>query len=123
MEDSDLRAALSDLDDAVNEAREEEFQEPSRCALVTARRLLQVLYRLHPCRLETYPTPDGEIALVLPGDHGRSVLLLCDSGGGVLCSVNLKGQHRRAWYSSGEMLPDGLIREAVNELPETDPVR
>ena len=115
---ADLRAALHDLDGAVMEAQEDGFPPPSHHALKNARRLLQDLYRLRPCRLETYPTPDGEVALVAPGGHGQSVLVLCDSDGGVLCSVNLNGRHRRARYSSATMLPDGFVREALDELGE-----
>ena len=117
---SDLRAAMCDLDDAVNEAREDDFPEPSQRALKIAKRLLRDLYRLHPCRLETYPTPDGEIALVVPGGFGRSVVLLCDSDGGVLCLVNLNGEHRRARYSNATMLPDGFVREALEALAQAN---
>lgn len=117
---ADLRASLRDLDGTAEEAAEEGFPQPSQLALTNARRLLQDLYRLRPSRLEAYPTPDGEIALVVPGGQGRSVLVLCDSQGGVLCSVNLNGQHRRARYDTATMLPDGFVREAVSELDEPD---
>ena len=116
---ADLDASLRDLEDATEEAREECFPEPSQLALDNAKLLLRDLYRLRPCRLETYPTPDGEIALVVPGPRGRSVLVLCDSDGGVLCSVNLNGQHRRARYSDVATLPDGFIREALSDLDDT----
>ncbi|MCY3846314.1 MAG: hypothetical protein OXH69_22545 [Acidobacteria bacterium] len=117
---SDMHAALRDLDGAAEEAAEEGFPRPSLVALTNARRLLQDLYRLRPSRLEAYPTPDGEVALVVPGGHGRSVLVLCDSLGGVLCSVNLNGRHRRARYETATMLPDGFVREAVTELDAPD---
>ena len=117
---SDMHAALRDLDGTAEEAAEEGFPQPSHLALTNARRLLQDLYRLRPCRLEAYPTPDGEVALVVPGGHGRSVLVLCDSQGGVLCSVNLNGRHRRARYDTATMLPDGFVREAVTELDQPD---
>ena len=117
---ADLRASLRDLDGTAEEAAEEGFPQPSQLALTNARRLLQDLYRLRPARLEVCPTPDGEIALVVPGGHGRSVLVLCDSQGGVLCSVNLNGQHRRARYDTATMLPDGFVREAVSDLDEPD---
>ena len=116
---ADLDASLRDLEDATEEAREECFPEPSQLALDNAELLLRDLYRLRPCRLETYPTPDGEIALVVPGPRGRSMLVLCDSDGGVLCSVNLNGQHRRARYSDVATLPDGFIREALSDLDDT----
>lgn len=74
------------------------------------------MYKVLPWRFEVYATPDGEIAIDVPGGFGRSVILLCDSGGGALCSVNMDGAHRRARYKDVRMLPDGFVREALMEL-------
>ena len=74
----DLRDALCDLDRAKEEAREEGFPVPSDKALKNARRLLQAMYKVLPWRFEVYATPDGEIAIDVPGGFGRSVILLCD---------------------------------------------
>ena len=112
----DLRDALCDLDQAKDEAREEDFPVPSDKALNNARRLLHAIYKILPWRFEVYSTPDGEIAIDVPGGFGRSVILLCDSGGGALCSVNMDGAHRRARYEDTCMLPDGFVREALMEL-------
>ena len=112
----ELRDALHDLDGAIVEASEENFPTPSEAALTNARRLLQAMYRISPLRYEVYPTPDGEVALDAPGGHGRSVLLLCASDGAALCLVNMKGAHRRARYSDTDVLPDGFLREALDEL-------
>lgn len=112
----DLLDALHDLDEAIAEAGEENFPEPSKTALTNARRLLSAMYRISPRRYEVYPTPDAEIAIDAPGGHGRSVLLLCESDGGALCLVNMNGAHRRARYSSADLLPDGFVREALAEL-------
>ena len=114
----DLRDALHDLDQAKEEAREDGFPAPSRKALGNARRLLHAMYRISPRRFEIYPTPDGEIAIDAPGGSGRSVLLLCDSDGGVLCLVNMNGAHRRARYSDTRGLPDGFVHEALAELEQ-----
>lgn len=116
----DLRDALCDLDQAKDEAREEDFPVPSDRALKNARRLLHAIYKVLPWRFEVYPTPDGEIAIDVPGGFGRSVILLCDSGGGALCSVNMDGAHRRAHYEDVHMLPDGFVREALIELDRRD---
>ena len=118
LRDADLRAALADLGDVVQEARDEGFQEPSDEARRIAERLLRSLYRLRPCRFEVYPTQDGEVAVCAPGGHGRSVLVVCGPEGGVLCSVNLNGRHRRAVYdaASAAALPDGFVREALDAL-------
>ena len=120
MHDDHLLAALSDLEQAVNEARDEGFQPPSDEALQNAERLLRDMYRLRRYRFEVYPTEDREIAVSAPGGRGRSVLVLCDSDGGVRCSVNLNGEHRRAVYDpdSAVKLPDGFMREALAALDE-----
>ena len=117
---AELRDALGDLDDATAEAREEDFPIPSDTALANARRLLLAMYKLSPQRFEVYPTPDGEVAIDAPGGRGRSVLLLCDSDGAALCLVNMDGKHRRARYSDTSLLPDGFVREALEELAQRD---
>ena len=115
-EDQDrLRAALSDLDEAVTDAAEEGFPKPTGDAIQSARLLLTQMYAIAPQRFEVYPTADGEIALDLPSERG-SVILLCDSRGGALCLVNANGIQRRARYSTVTGLPDGFVREALIEL-------
>ena len=114
--DAGLTEALYDLRNARDEAREEGFPVPSDTALQNAEVLLKEVYGISPRRFEVYPTPDGEIAIDAPGGPGRSVLLLCGSEGGALCLVNMSGDHRRARYSTTEILPDGFVREALNEL-------
>ena len=120
MHDAHLLAALADLEQAVNEARDEGFPLPSDEAVQIAGRLLRDMYGLRQCRFEVYPTEDGEVAVSAPGGHGRSVLVLCDSKGSVRCSVNLNGQHRRAVYDpdSAVDLPDGFVREALAALDD-----
>ena len=118
----DLYEALQDLDETEDEAREEGFPIPSDTALRNARRLLYAMYRILPRRFEVYPMPDGEIAIDVPGGLGRSVLLLCGSDGGALCSVNMDGVHRRARYSDTRGLPDGFVRDALAELEQSESV-
>ena len=118
--DEDLHAALYDLWCAREEAIEEGFPAPSESALANANRLLKEIYGICRRRFEVYPTQDGDVAIDAPGGHGRSVLLLCDSQGGALCMVNMHGNHRRARYSTTEMLPDGFIRDALAELEYRD---
>ena len=115
-QDTELQSALSDLENAVAEAHDEGFSPPSADALRNAEQLLRSMHKLHQHRFEVYPTQDREVAIYVPGGQKRSVLVLCDSNGGVLCSVNLNGQHRRAVYDSSTALPDGFIREALADL-------
>lgn len=114
--DGAFNDALQDLQEVNNAAAEEGFSPPSNKAMDNAERLLNEMYAVSSRRYEVYPTPDREIAIDAPGGHGRSVILLCDSNGGALCLVNMNGKHRRARYSSTEMLPDGFLREALTEL-------
>ena len=112
----ELRDALRDLDEARDEAHEEGFSPPSDMALRNARWLLYAMHGISPRRFEVYPTPDREVAIAAPGGSGRSLLLLCDSGGGALCLVNMNGAHRRARYSNADLLPDSFVREALHDL-------
>ena len=114
--DADLLAALSELKKVVDEARDEGFEPPSDEALGNAERLIRGMHALRGCRFEVFPTEDREVAISAPGGHKRSVLVLCNSSGGALCSVNLNGQHRRAVYDSAANLPDGFVREALADL-------
>lgn len=118
MREPELLAGLSDLEQVGIEAADEGFDQPLVDAVQNADRLLRDMYRLRRCRFDVYPTQDREVAVSAPGGPGRSVLVLCGSDGGVLCSVNLNGQHRRAVYDahSAPSLPDGFVREALAAL-------
>ena len=116
----ELRDSLRDLDKVATEAQEEGLPRPSEEAVKNARRLLRAMHRISPQRFEIYPTPDGEVAIDAPGGAGRSVILLCGSDGGALCLVNMGGVHRRARYSDTRRLPDGFVREALEELAQRD---
>ena len=117
---TDLQAALSDLDNAVNEAREEGFDTvPSDDAIENARRILERMYGMHCCRYEVYPTQDGDISISAYAENPSSVIMLCEGNGSAFCSVNINGIHRHARYESTATLPDGFVREALAELAET----
>ena len=115
-EDTELTDALADLRASPSEAREEGLPIPSRKALQNAEHILREMYGVWPRRFEVYPMPKGEIAIDAPSGTGSSVIVLCDSQGGALCSVNLKGGHRRAYYSDAQVLPDGFLRDAISDM-------
>ena len=106
---------MSDLQATIEEARIEGYPPPSDPAISNAKLLLERLYRFAPRRYEVYPTPDAEIAIDAPGD-GCSVVLLCDSSGGVLCMANLPGEYRRKAYPTADSLPDSFIRESLGRV-------
>ena len=113
-----LAAAQQELAEAAAEAQEEGYPIPSELAFANARRLLPAISRLSPRPMSVYPTPDGEICIDLFGGFGRSVLLLCESGGGALCLVSLDLEQRRAHYDTIRTLPDGFVREALAEMED-----
>lgn len=115
----DLEEALEDLRATPDEAKDEGYPQPTDLALTNAGRILRRMYTMLPTRLEVYPTPDGEVAIVAPAPR-RSVMVLCESDGGALCMVNMDGKHRRARYSTADSLPDGFLRDALNELAHRD---
>ena len=112
----ELEEALEALRATPDEATDEGYPQPTELVLANAGRILRRMHTLLPIRLEVYPTPDGEIAIVAPGVTRRSVMVLCDPHGGALCMVNMDGEHRRARYSTANHLPDGFLRDALNEL-------
>ena len=111
----DVKEALDDLEEALQEAEDEDFPPPTEVAMRNAARLIRAIHRFHAYRLEVYPTADGEIAIDA-GISNRSVILLCDAFGGALCLANTGVTHRRAHYSDADQLPDGFLREALAEL-------
>lgn len=115
---ANLYATLRDLDEAKDEADEEGLPPPSALALANADRLIREMYDRLPRRYLVELMPEGSIAVTVPGGLRRSVMLLCESDGGALCSVNMNGKHRRARYSHADQLPDGFLREALAELEQ-----
>lgn len=111
----DLLEALTELQLATREAVEEEFETPSVLALTNAGRLLREMYAIVPQRFEVYPTPDAEIAIraLAPG---RSVIVLCESGGGAVCLVNVNSGRRRNRCSSADALLDSFLEKALLDL-------
>ena len=113
----DLDAALSDLAQAADEAREDGFEPPPELAIRNADRLLRDMYAHRPCRFDVYPTQDREVAIYAPEDE-RSVLVLCGPEGGVRCSVNLNGRHCRAYYDPAfaGTIQAGFLQDALAAL-------
>lgn len=112
----ELEDALADLRTVAEEAEEEGYPLPTQLAQSNAGRILRQMYARLRTRLEVYPTQDGEVAVVAAGGPHCSVMVLCESRGSALCLVNMDGEHRRARYSTATHLPDGFLRDALEEL-------
>ena len=114
----ELLDILKDLTEADSEARAEGFTEPSSAAKINAEQLIRKMYTLSPRHLEVYPMPDAEIAVDIPCDHGKSIVLFCGSRGEVFCSINKNGKHRRARFFSADELTDNFAREALADMDQ-----
>ena len=113
---ADLEEALQDLQEVPADAKEEGMAVPTEVAFANTKRLLRAMYRVSPRRYGVYPAPDGCIAIDARGTNGRIAVVMCDSDGGVLCLVTIDNEERRARYSTARHLPDGFIREALQDL-------
>lgn len=113
-----LTQALEVLDQVVDEAQSEGYETPNSIAIVHARRIVKRLYDSLVYPIQVYPMPDGEVAVDMANGDGSSVLILCCSDGGTLCFVNIDRNQRRAHYSSSDILPDGFMQEALEELQQ-----
>ena len=111
-----LASALRDLDELNDEADEEGIEPPSESAIANANRLLRAIYDILPRQYLVELLPEGVIAITVPGGFRRSVMLLCESDSGALCSVNMSGKHRRKRYAHADQLPDRFLSEALSEL-------
>ena len=111
----DLQETLIELQRATIEAEKEGFKTPSDLALSNAKRLLRGMYEIAPQRFEVYPTPDAEIAIRALAPR-RSVLVLCEPDGGVLCFANLSSGRRRKRYTTTDVLPDSFLRQSLSDL-------
>lgn len=116
--DIELSHALDDLDNVPVEAYQENFPIPSQTAKKNAEFLIQKSYRIFPSRFEVYPDQDGAIAVDIHNGKGKSVLLLCESTGEMLCLADVDGKRSRKRYSQSEIpkLPDSFIEKALEEL-------
>ena len=117
---NELIDALIDLHELKNEALEEGIPPPSELAMTNSNRLVQEIYSISPSKFLVELLPDSSIAITVPGPFRSSVMLVCESFGEVLCSVNLSGQHRRERYSQADSLPDIFLRKALAELKQRD---
>ena len=111
-----LSNALRDLDELNDEAAEEGIEQPTESTIANANRLLRAICAILPRQYLVELLPEGIIAITVPGGFRRSVMLLCESDSGALCSVNMNGKHRRKRYAHADQLPDRFLNEALSEI-------
>lgn len=120
MKEEDLPAplanALLDLHEINDEADEEGLPPPSELAIANADRLIREIYDILLRQYLVELLPEGVIAITVPGGFRCSVMLLCESEGGILCSVNMNGKLQRNRYTHVDQLPDKFLRDALSKL-------
>lgn len=111
----ELLEAIRDLGDVTLEAEEEGYRLPSDTAISNARVALGMMYRIHARRYEVYPMPDGEVAVDAP-ERGSSVMVICDSEGGIRYLQNVKGKQEYVCYRSLQSLPGSRLKEGLEAI-------
>lgn len=112
--DPDLKAALQDLEGVIEEAREDEFPEPTSVAISNARRLLNKLYALSPQRYVVYPMDDGEV-VIDGGRPDRRLCVFCNSDGTVSCLGWIDGKRQRAEALSIDAVPTEFLVRSLSQ--------
>lgn len=105
--------ASRELEEAVDEAREEGFAPPTQVARTTARDMLRRLARIPSggATPTVYPTEAGGIAVYSQGARGN-LLIVCEPNGGVSSYASRNGQSHISKYPDTSAIPDDRIRHA-----------
>ena len=98
------------------EANEEGFPIPNREAISNAKKILASLQQYSDRQFDTYPTPEGEVAIDSPDGTGQSFLVLCESSGEVLYVANLESGPTHLRCPSGLTVPEEFIANSINAL-------
>ena len=80
------------------------------------RRIVDALRDYLPVNTDIYVMEEGKIAVEVFGTPGRGFLLVCEPTGGALCIVTSDGESRRSRYESVRKLPDGFLKEGLQEI-------
>lgn len=118
-----LSAALAELRECSDEAREEGHPEPTEKALVIAEAVLKRIARLTLDLPEpsVYPSADCEIVVFFCWSSARAaVSLSIDADGGGACFSNLGGLRRSRYGDIGEV-PDVFVKSELHKLSRLAP--
>ena len=89
---------------------------PAQNVVEEAKRIVLGLRPLLPLDSDVHTWDDGEVAIEVFGVLGHGFLLLCEPDGSALCVVTVDNVSRRARYESSADLPDGFLREGLQEV-------
>jgi hypothetical protein len=98
------------------DAEDEGNPIPTQDVVAAAERIILNLGPYLPVNTDVYTTEDGGIAIEVFGPPGRGFMLVCEPGDSALCIVTVGSVARRARYESLSMLPDGFLREGLQEV-------
>ena len=87
---------------------------PAQSVVDEAKRIVLGLRPHLPHNVDVYTMEEGKIAVF--GHSGRGFLLICEPGSSALCIVTIGSVSRRARYESSTTLPDGFLKEGLQEV-------
>ena len=92
----ELKKIYQALDSLHKDCEEEGFALFDEIARTNAKQILEFVYSEFPDKeYYVYPTEDREVAISCNPQKGRGVLILCESGGSIICFSTFNGKNRR----------------------------
>ncbi len=104
------------------EASHEGIELPSTLAFKNAELMIEKVYKTEPDDLLIELLPDSGIAVTRTGSFGCSLMIVCDSDGEILVSLNLEGEYQRTTFSGINMFDDCFIESALGLLIEREKI-
>lgn len=114
----DLEEALADLRATPEEAVEQGYARPTALALAKPDAFCARCMRYAPPVSKSIQRLTERSPSLRRPRH--SVMVICESNGGALCTVNMDGEHRRARYSTADNLPDDFCTDALDQLAHSE---
>ncbi len=104
------------LADVVDESEETKMNDVPKGVIDECRRIIRGLREYLPYDTDVYLVEGEGIAVEVFGEPGYAYLMICELGGDVRCFVTVNGIARSAHYKSSKRLPDGFLREGLEQM-------
>ena len=122
IESSELVQLKEELNAVKTEASYEGIELPTTLAFKNAEIMIEKVYQIAPDDLLIELLPDSGIAVTRTGPFGCSLMIVCDSDGEILVSLNLDGEYQRTTFSGINMFDECFVRSALGLLTEREKI-
>jgi hypothetical protein len=116
MDRSRAASALESLQDIEADAQKMGYTIPDAEVVKEASRILVDMIGYREASYDAYSMSGGKVAIGVDGGFGKSMMVVCESGGTALCVVTVNRASRRARYTDSGFLPDDFLRQGLREM-------